>query len=348
MGKQLVNIGASANDGTGHPLRTAFERINNMFDEVYKTFGDGTTLNASEDSDGNVEFTAEVEVAGDLKVDTDTLFVDTTNDRVGINDATPDYALDVTGDARFTGALRDSSGSAGTDGQILKTTGSGTSWINQQAEVTLAGTPNYITINGQVITRNKIDLATDVTGVLPAANINAIALTTVQTAASEVDHLALTTQEGDVVVRSDENKTYIRNAGTAGTMADFTELVNPSYTLPEATATTRGGIELFSNTDQSVAANSVSTTTGRTYGLQLNSAGQGVINVPWTDTVYTLPEATSTTRGGIELFSDTDQSVAANAVSSTASRTYGIQLNSAGQAVVNVPWTDSASFSFFM
>ena len=56
---------------------------------------------------------------------------------------------------------------------------------------------------------------------------------------------------------------------------------------------------------------------------------------------YSLPEATSTVRGGIELFSDTDQSVAANAVSATASRTYGIQLNSAGQAVVNVPWVDT-------
>jgi hypothetical protein len=56
---------------------------------------------------------------------------------------------------------------------------------------------------------------------------------------------------------------------------------------------------------------------------------------------YSLPEATSTVRGGIELFSDTDNPTAANAVSSTAGRTYGIQLNSAGQAVVNVPWVDT-------
>jgi hypothetical protein len=57
---------------------------------------------------------------------------------------------------------------------------------------------------------------------------------------------------------------------------------------------------------------------------------------------YSLPTATSTALGGIELFSDTVQTVAAESVSTTASRTYGIQLNSAGQAVVNVPWTGSA------
>ena len=56
---------------------------------------------------------------------------------------------------------------------------------------------------------------------------------------------------------------------------------------------------------------------------------------------YVLPVATSTVLGGIELFSDTQQTVAANAVTATASRTYGIQLNSNGQAVVNVPWSDT-------
>jgi len=63
---------------------------------------------------------------------------------------------------------------------------------------------------------------------------------------------------------------------------------NITTDLDEATATTRGGIELFSNTDQSVAANTVSATASRTYGLQLNSAGQGVVNVPWTDNSSTV------------------------------------------------------------
>lgn len=36
--------------------------------------------------------------------------------------------------------------------------------------VTLAGTPDYITLSGQVITRGQIDLTADVTGVLPIGN----------------------------------------------------------------------------------------------------------------------------------------------------------------------------------
>ena len=59
-------------------------------------------------------------------------------------------------------------------------------------------------------------------------NVDQIALTTVQTAANESAHLALTTQEGDIVVRSDQNKSYVKNSGTAGTMADFTELLTPT------------------------------------------------------------------------------------------------------------------------
>lgn len=37
-------------------------------------------------------------------------------------------------------------------------------------EVTLAGTPDYITLSGQEITRNAIDLTADVTGALPVGN----------------------------------------------------------------------------------------------------------------------------------------------------------------------------------
>ena len=51
-----------------------------------------------------------------------------------------------------------------------------------------------------------------------------------------------------------------------------------------ATSSATGVIKIEDDTDQSVAAESVSTTANRTYGLQLNSSDQGVVNVPWTDT----------------------------------------------------------------
>jgi len=35
MAKQTINIGSVANDGTGDPLRTAFDKINDNFDELY-------------------------------------------------------------------------------------------------------------------------------------------------------------------------------------------------------------------------------------------------------------------------------------------------------------------------
>jgi len=48
---------------------------------------------------------------------------------------------------------------------------SGTSSGTNTGDVTLAGTPTYITISGQVITRGQVNLASDVTGDLPLANL---------------------------------------------------------------------------------------------------------------------------------------------------------------------------------
>lgn len=52
---------------------------------------------------------------------------------------------------------------------------------------------------------------------------------------------------------------------------------------------------------------------------------------------YTLPAATSTTLWGVKLGSETEQTTAANSVTSTAWKTYAVQVNSNGQMVVNVP-----------
>lgn len=116
-----------------------------------------------------------------------------------------------------------------------------------------------------------------------------------------------------------------------------------SSPVPDATATVPGKVKLFSDTVNTTIPNAVTLTGGRTYGVQLNPSGQMVVNVPWVDTntVYTLPSATSTILGGVKLASDTIQSVPIENISATAKRTYGIQVNSSGQLVVNVPWADT-------
>lgn len=48
MAKQTIGIGAAANDGTGDPLRTAFNKINENFTEVY---GDNFVTNAMLNAD---------------------------------------------------------------------------------------------------------------------------------------------------------------------------------------------------------------------------------------------------------------------------------------------------------
>lgn len=52
-----------------------------------------------------------------------------TNGRVGIGTTTPVTDLSVVGDAVFTGALRDSTNSAGLNGFVLQTTGTGSRWV---------------------------------------------------------------------------------------------------------------------------------------------------------------------------------------------------------------------------
>ena len=79
-----------------------------------------------------------------------------------------------------------------------------------------------------VSANEHIDWTGASTGTIHITNLPATAITSVQIASTQVAMLALTTQEGDVVVRSDENQTYMHNGGTAGTMADFTELATPT------------------------------------------------------------------------------------------------------------------------
>ena len=49
MAKQTINIGTSVNKGDGDPLRTAFTKINQNFDELYNTLGVASLTELAQD-----------------------------------------------------------------------------------------------------------------------------------------------------------------------------------------------------------------------------------------------------------------------------------------------------------
>jgi hypothetical protein len=73
MAKQTINIGTAPNDGTGTPLRTAFDYCNLNFTELYTAVGP---------SGNNIVVPGNATITGDLTVDTNTFYVNSAANRV--------------------------------------------------------------------------------------------------------------------------------------------------------------------------------------------------------------------------------------------------------------------------
>jgi hypothetical protein len=54
--QEIINVGANPNDGQGDPLRTAFQKINNNFSNLFQTFVNSTVSYSFGDAPGQVIF----------------------------------------------------------------------------------------------------------------------------------------------------------------------------------------------------------------------------------------------------------------------------------------------------
>ena len=92
------------------------------------------------------------------------------------------------------------------------------------------------------------------------------------------------------------NRDYMVEVNSDGTMKVNVPWTDNNTTYTIATSSTPGLVKLGSDTVQSTSANSVTSTSSRTYAVQKNGNNQLVVNVPWTDTntTYTFNGAVST------------------------------------------------------
>jgi hypothetical protein len=111
------------------------------------------------------------------------------------------------------------------DAQILnKPTISG----SNTGDVTLAGTPNYITIVGQVITRALIDLTSHVTGRLPFANLSTLSAHSVlgRAGSGTGDAAGITAGNDTILARNGSGNVDFQTPATIRTMLNVADGAN--------------------------------------------------------------------------------------------------------------------------
>jgi hypothetical protein len=245
MAKQTINIGAAPNDGTGTPLRTAFDYCNLNFTELYTAVGP---------SGNNIVVPGTATITGDLTVDTSTLKVDTTNDRVGLGIAAPAYRLHVQGTASLQLVLQ----SNDTNANAKEGTVNIRHYTNAEEPVSVVGsyatsTNNYLYVGGGFSGGNA---ATSI-GFYTAANSTTVTGTERYNIAS--DGVATWSNVGGV-------------GGTAMTL-NSTGLgvgVSPSFNI-HARGTTDGRIQVEGASGYGMVF--IQASSGNSAQLQLNSNG---------------------------------------------------------------------------
>ena len=274
MARQTINIGTNANDGTGDPLRTAFDKINDNFTELYGD-GDASTI---------LEQDTAPKLSANLDVNNFNITTDVTNGDVSIQpngtgnvsiaaiqfkgttlsstDSTiinVNEGLVVDGTAAVSGALSSATSLALATGATV--TGIADEDDMTSNSATLLATQQSIKayVDTQ-ITAEDLDFSADDSTVL-SIDLD-----------SEVLHFAGGTGISTSV--SNNTVTHAIDTGTVVTKTDTQTLTNKTLTSPTITAPTITGV----TTTTSLTTNDI-TTNGSNANLTLDPQGTGTIEL---------------------------------------------------------------------
>lgn len=172
MARQNINIGTTANDGTGDPLRTAFNKVNENFVEVYANIGGTTFIGGTIANPTTFQSTAAststtsgaVKVAGGLGVQGNvhaSVFHGVGTGLTGIpgGSVTGVVASATSAGTATTAASATTAVSAGTATTAISATTAATVTDASQPNITSVGNLSTLTVTGNVTAGNVLATA---------------------------------------------------------------------------------------------------------------------------------------------------------------------------------------------
>ena len=297
MARQNINIGSSANDGTGDPLRTAFDKINDNFIELYGADGDSNTLAANLDINGwNIISSRSNEdirilpagtggvIASAVRIAGTTISSDDSTQITIAENVQTTGTLNVSGAATISGAATLSTSLALASGATV------TAILDEDAmgsdSATALATQQSIKayVDSQV-TAQDLDFACD--------DSTALSI--------DLDSEALQFSGGNGITTAGTNNTVTISVdtGTVVTLTDSQTLTNKVLTSPTISSPTITGV----TTTTSLTTNDI-TSNGSNANITINPQGTGTIELGATTNISgsasvsgTLSTADITTTG---------------------------------------------------